>query len=164
MVAVSVALIVVVVGVWLTTSSLRARARADAAEPSAWESRAGMDEVVLATAERVGIDDRPRAVRETPLTCRRNDGRDGLSYRLHSVEDNEAAPNVDQLLTAAQDFWTELGYSTRSGHMGSVGYIAAETPDGAVISVKSGPGGTEISGETICALTDGRPGSESSGE
>lgn len=154
----------VTVGARLITANLRVRDRADAAEPSAWENRADMDAVVLATAERVGIDGRSRAVLETPLTCRRNDGRDGLSYQLHPVEDNDAPADIDALLAAADEFWTDLGYSTRRGTMGAVGFVAATAPDGAVIEVVSGPGGTEISGETICALTDGRPGSESTGE
>ena len=123
-----------------------------------------MDAVVVETAVHLGVDGQGISVRETPLTCTRNDGRDGLSYRLHSLQDSEASADVSALLTAADEFWTDLGYSTRRGAMGEVGFVVGETPEGAVVEVTSGPGGTEIAGETICALTDGRPGAASTGE
>lgn len=93
----------------------------------------------------------------SPLACVRNDGRRGLSYHLHEI-DADPVSDVDALLSAAEEYWTDLGYDVGRGQVGGVAGIHAQTPTGATLELISGPGATIASGETHCALTDGRPG------
>jgi hypothetical protein len=141
------------------------RERADAAESTAWENRVEMDQVVAETARLLGIETAPSSSDEAPLTCQRRDGRRGVSLFLHKVEGAPPHDPEAQLMEVAEK-WAADGYAVPAvgGGPGGVWRATAETPEWAILEAATGPGGTVISGETMCALTDGRPGSESTGE
>ncbi|WP_155859319.1 hypothetical protein [Cellulomonas sp. KRMCY2] len=132
------------------------QAERDALESSAWENRLAMDEVIVESATLAGISSELLAEREAPLSCRRNDGRDGVSYFLHSVEDGPVADPTATLDTVEQ-LWRDKGYTITRGTAGGAEALAATTPDGATLQMFAGPGGTGIIGETGCALIDGGP-------
>ena len=159
LVAVVVLVIALVTLLVIQIRAHQAQADNDAQETSAWEERGVLDQVLVGTAAHVGIDGERPEVRETALTCTRNDGRQGWSYFLHKTEAGPV-PNIDSLTEQVARYWESLGYAADQSRSGAV---TAETPDGAVLFLVAGSGGVQLSGETGCALTDGAPGSEGAG-
>jgi hypothetical protein len=129
----------------------------DAAEQSAWDNRTELNQVLADTLTHLGLTGEAKDLPGSPMACVRNDGRRGLSYHLHEI-DADPVPDVDALLSAAEEYWTNLGYDVGRHDMGDTAVIDAQTAAGATLELISGPGATIASGETHCALTDGRPG------
>lgn len=135
----------------------RERSERDAAEPTAWENRAAMDQVLVDTALLLGIEGEVQPEREAPLVCVRRDGRQGVSYLLHEVRGGPLDDPQSALEEAARS-WTDAGYAVSDvASVSEVWRLSAETQDGAPISLGTGPGGTVLTGETGCFLRDGAP-------
>lgn len=137
--------------------SQAARDARDALEPTAWENRLAMDEVMVESATVAGISSDLLPEREGPLWCRRNDGRDGVSYLLHPVQDGPVA-DPTATLDLVERLWRDKGYTVTRAPAGGMQALGATTPDGATLQMMAGPVGTGIIGETGCALVDGGPG------
>lgn len=84
-------------------------------EESAWENRQELDRVLAETAELAGVDGKLDPVSENSLTCERNDGRDGVSYFLHTIA-TDRGMHVD---TASPGCGGDLleGPRVRGGHV-----------------------------------------------
>jgi len=137
----------------------QAQADRDAQETSAWEDRLVLDEVILQTAARAGIDGETQPARDTPYTCERNDGRRGFSYVL-SIIDAGPVADIEALVREVAAYWEDLGYAVDLSRSGAA---TAVTPDGGVLFLVAGARATQLSGDTGCALVDGAPGSEGAG-
>lgn len=135
------------------------RANTDAAEQSAWENRESLEALMGDTLERIGLEGEPQDVRDAPFQCVRNDGRDGWSYRVTTIH---AGPvdDVDHLLSSIADYWENQGLTVGRGEASGAQALSGTTPDGAVLQVFAGDGGTSFTGDTMCALRDGAPSSE----
>lgn len=120
-----------------------------------------MEPVLIDTARQLGITSEPLPEGDAPLACERRDGRQGLSYDLHELE-GEALDDPEASLSEVARAWEELGYAVSSGGggAGDVWRVSAETPEGAIVEVLTGPAATIVSGETGCFLRDGAPGSD----
>ncbi len=130
----------------------------DAAEPTAWENRAAMDRVLVDAARVMGIDPEVQPQREAPLTCMRHDGRQGVSYFLHDVGDDDPLDDPQRALEEVAQVWRDAGYAVSDVRgVDELWRLTAETPEGAPIAVLTGPGGTSVYGETGCFLRDGAP-------
>lgn len=141
-------------------SAAREQDERDATEPTAWENRVEMDQVLLDAALVLGIEPEVQEQREAPVGCVRRDGREGVSYFLHEVRGEPLADPQSALAEVAEG-WTDAGYTVSDiGQASELWRLSAETQDGAPISVGTGPGGTVLSGETGCFLEDGAPESE----
>lgn len=152
-------LLVVAIGVVIAdrVAASRERDEQDAAEPTAWENRVEMDQVLLDAALVLGIEPQVQEQREAPVGCVRRDGREGVSYFLHEVR-GEPLGDPQSALAEVAESWTEAGYAVSDvGQASELWRLSAETQDGAPISVGTGPGGTVLSGETGCFLEDGAP-------
>ena len=131
-----------------------------ASEPTAWENRIEMDQVLLDTASLLGIEPQVQEQREAPVGCVRRDGHEGVSYFLHEVRGEPLADPRSALAEVAES-WTDAGYAVSDvGQASELWRLTAETQDGAPISVGTGPGGTVLSGETGCFAVDGAPASD----
>lgn len=153
-------LVVVAIGVAIAdrVAAARERDERDASEPTAWENRVQMEPVLISTARQLGITDEALPESDAPLGCERRDGRQGLSYDLPEFE-GAALDDPEPALTDVARAWEELGYAVSSvgGGAGDVWRVSAETPEGAVVEVLTGPAATIVSGETGCFLQDGGP-------
>ncbi|GEN81489.1 hypothetical protein AFE02nite_32230 [Actinotalea fermentans] len=153
-------LVVVAIGVVIAdrVAAARERDEDDALEPTAWENRVQMEPVLVETARQLGITSEPLPESDAPLGCERRDGRQGLSYDLPELE-GAALDDPESALTDVARAWEELGYAVSSvgGGAGDVWRVNAETPEGAIVEVLTGPAATIVSGETGCFLEDGAP-------
>lgn len=83
-----VVVVAVTIGVVASNErNARVQAEQDAAEPTAWENRLAMDQVLVETAKAAGNNSDLLPEQEETLTCIRNDGRPGVSYLLHPIKD-----------------------------------------------------------------------------
>lgn len=126
----------------------------DPLEPTAWDNRAELDEVLRETATVAGISVVDEPVAEHALQCERNDGRTGASYFLHTLTAPGPVAAVDTVLDAVAEHWTSLGYGVDASRLGRV---TALTPDGAVLDASGSQFGVRLDGETLCALSSGAP-------
>lgn len=115
-----------------------------------------MNAELVATAEMLGLDTAERETDLNPPVCARNDGREGVSYLLQRLQ---APPteDIEGLLAQVRQRWEEQGCTVSDRGFGQAQGVTATTEVGAVLSVLSGPGGTVLSGETLCALEEGSP-------
>ncbi|WP_182113064.1 hypothetical protein [Actinotalea sp. JY-7876] len=111
--------------------------------------------MVVETAALIGLTAEPVPELESTLTCQRADGSDGVSYLLHKVVD-VALPDVRAGVDQVGQFWTDMGYEVTERDIGGATVLSGRAPSGAVIELYAGPGGTTISGETLCATAEGR--------
>lgn len=155
--------VVFVVAAFLVNHATQTRQARDAAEPSAWQARQELESVIVQTADAIDLHGEPHVGIDSAQACERRDGRIGVFYTLASIKSDDELPETDAALRTISSLWTDLGYTGSEGVAAGALALSAKTPTGAVLTTYAGPGGITITGETHCALTDGRPGSSTEG-
>lgn len=151
--------VVFVVAGFLVNHATQTRQAEDAAEPTAWDAREELEAVIVQTAEAIDLHVAPEVGIDSAQACERRDGRIGVFYSLAAIKSDDELPDTDAALQTISSLWTGLGYTGSDGVAAGALALSARTPTGAVLTTIAGPGGISITGETHCALVDGRPGS-----
>lgn len=135
---------------WALTWALTQRGSTMAQEQDPVRNREAMTAVLRETAEAVGVGvDTVEDDGAVALTCRREDGTDGTYLALPSLRGGPV-DDVPGLLADIRRHWEGRGYRVEDRRIGEVRALTATTTEGAVLRVLSGPGGTVLSGDTLC--------------
>ena len=117
--------------------------------PTAARSRDQLNEVLLDTAARIGIDVTAADEPAGPLTCILPGGGTGESYFLQKVQ-GPVIEDVDGALATVRAMWEDLGYTVSDRAILSARGLSADTTDGGSVYILTGPGGTFLDGEAAC--------------
>jgi hypothetical protein len=163
---VALALVVAAVGgiaIWRHQVGATAQHARDSAEGDAWTDREATNAILRDTAEHIGLTVELENLGVDQLGCTRNDGRPGYSYPLDPLLHDGAVDSAG-LTRAVAAYWRQRGLMLTSGSPtdgstpnGELYVVRAITRTGAPVEFGSGPGGTTITGESMCALVPGGP-------
>lgn len=123
-------------------------------EQTAAQNRASMTTVLHETAAAAGMEVVVEDDGAPPLACTRNDGGDGTSFDLPDLV-GPVVDDLDGFLGSVREHWLARGYDVTDRALGGATGLSAIAPDGSTVRVLTGPGGTVLSGETLCALEPG---------